>query len=122
MDELSQAFAYAAARARRIRWRSASPLEWAMRGAATAGCYFAEARTLVDRAGRRRDLTQGTPAMRTVMCQALDAREQLRAAAASAAAAITRAEGRGGAPECRLLPPPTACAEDAAREVDSQGV
>ena len=36
VDELNQAFAHAAARARPARWRPASPIEWAIQGARAA--------------------------------------------------------------------------------------
>ena len=55
--------------------------------------------------------------------QRLYGREQLRAAAGSAAFAIERAgAGSGGGPELRLLPPPTAVARAAARELANLGV
>ena len=62
-DELNQAFAHAAARTKSARWRPASPIEWAIHGARADGCFFVDAHNLVDLAGCRLYLTQGTPAM-----------------------------------------------------------
>ena len=61
--------------------------------------------------------------MLKVIFQTLYGKEQLRAVAASPAAVIDRADaGRGGGPVTRLLPPPTALARDAARELADHGV